>query len=272
MRFMEVFRMGEVIVVVSGKGGVGKTTVTANVGAALAGMGKQVLLIDADMGLRNLDITLGVENQIVYDVADVLDGICPLEAAIVKSQKYDSLHFIPAPQSRGGDCVSSDDLAEFCREMSAKYDYILIDGPAGVGSGFLKILKSADKAIVVTQAFMAAVRDADRTVSYLEKENIKDIFVLINSINSQLVDKGTMLDADYIMDVLGIKLIGIIPYDEKVISQAAKGELVANAEKCDACIAFSNIAARVCGEKVPIMEFSKDKKKKFSLFKKQYKR
>lgn len=264
--------MGEVIVVVSGKGGVGKTTVTANVGAALAEMGKRVLLIDADMGLRNLDITLGVENQIVYDVADVLDGICSLEAATVKNEKLESLHFIPAPQSRGGDCVAPEALEEFCRKMSEKYDYILIDGPAGVGAGFLKILKSADKAIVVTQAFMAAVRDADRTVSYLEKENIKEIFVLINSISSQLVDKGVMLDADYIMDVLGIKLIGIIPYDEKVMAAAGKGELVAVGEKCDACVAFSNVAARICGEKVPIMEFSKEKKKKFSLFKKQYRR
>ena len=164
--------MGEVIVVVSGKGGVGKTTVAANIGAALSGCAKSVVLVDADMGLRNLDIAVGVENKIVYDIADVLDEVCDVKTAVVSVDSCEGLNFIPSPQTRNSQSITPEKFSELCTELAKSYDYVIVDGPAGVGDGFLKIIKSANKAIVVTQGYMSALRDADRTISLLEKEGI----------------------------------------------------------------------------------------------------
>lgn len=254
--------MGEVIAVVSGKGGVGKTTAVANIGAALASLGRRVLLIDADMGLRNLDIALGAENRIVYDVADVLDGVCDAETAVLEIVEYKGLHFLPSPQTRNESCVLEDSFADFCRKMAEDYDFVLIDGPAGVGTGFLKAIRGADRAIVVAQGFMSSLRDADRTVSFLEKEGISEFFVIINSMRPELVEKGIMLDADYILDVLGTKLLGIVADDEKVLEYASKRELAAGKEDSLAGTAFLNIAKRILGEDIPIMEFEQKKKRK----------
>ncbi len=261
--------MGEVIAVVSGKGGVGKTTAVANIGVALASLGKRILLIDADMGLRNLDIALGVENRIVYDVADVLDGVCDTETAVLKVDGYENLYFIPSPQTRNSSCVSEDNFKEFCRDMAKDYDFVIIDGPAGVGTGFFKAICGADSVIVVAQGFMASLRDADRTIGFLEKEGVENFFVLINAISPELVEKGIMLDADYILDVLGTKLLGIVADDVKVLEYASKKELVATKEDSLAGTAFLNIAKRLLGESIPIMEFEQKKKRRKWFFKRK---
>lgn len=254
--------MGEVIAVVSGKGGVGKTTAVANIGAALAALNKRVLLIDADMGLRNLDIALGAENAIVYDIADVIDEVCGLDEAVLKIDGYEDLYFIPSPQTRSETCVSDEAFLNFCTEVKDSYDYILIDGPAGVGSGFLKIIKASNSAIVVAQGFMASLRDADRTISFLEKEGVKNIRVLINSMRPELVKKGIMLDVDYILDVLGTSLLGIVPDDDMILEYQSKRMLALGKEDCKASVAYSNIAKRILGESIPIMEFEENKKRK----------
>lgn len=255
--------MGEVIAVVSGKGGVGKTTAVANIGAKLAEQEKKVLLIDADMGLRNLDITLGAENRIVYDVADVLDGVCDEEDAIIKIDNYDNLYFIPSPQTRNADCISVDDFLGFCKREAEKYDYVIVDGPAGIGEGFLKAISGADWAIVVAQGYMTSLRDADKTISFLEKEGISEILVLINAVRPDLVEKGIMLDMDYILDVLGTRLLGIIPEDIKLLEMSSQHKLV---EGSPAAQAFLNTAKRLMGEEVPIMDFSPKKKKRRLFF------
>ncbi len=263
--------MGEVIAVVSGKGGVGKTTAVAHIGAALAALGKRVLLVDADMGLRNLDIALGAENIIVYDVADVIDGVCDADTATVKIEGHNELYFIPSPQTRNENCISNESFSEFCRRMAESYDYVLIDGPAGVGNGFFKVVGGADRAMVVAQGFTASLRDADRTIDFLEKEGIKEFFVLINSMRPELVEKGIMLDADFILDVLGTKLLGIVPEDLKILEYASKKELAFGKEDSVSSVAYSNIAKRLLGEQVPIMDFNtrNNKKRKWLFWKKR---
>lgn len=255
--------MGEVIAVVSGKGGVGKTTAVANIGAMLAEQGKKVLLIDADMGLRNLDITLGAENRIVYDVADVIDGVCNEEDAIIDIDNHEGLYFIPSPQTRNADCISIEDFLGFCRSASEKYDYVIVDGPAGIGEGFFKTISGADVAIVVAQGYMTSLRDADKTISFLEKNGIDDISVLINAVRPDLVEKGIMLDMDYILDVLGTRLLGIIPEDIKLLEMSSQHKL---AKDSPAAQAFLNTAKRLMGEEIPIMDFSPEKKKRRILF------
>lgn len=263
--------MGEIIAIVSGKGGVGKTTAAAHIGAALAEKGKKVALIDADMGLRNLDIALGAENRIVYDVADVVDGVCELSEALLSDEVYENLYFIPSPQTRSSKCISDEDFAGLCKKMSEDFDYVIIDGPAGIGTGFLRAANAADKAIVVTGAYMSALRDADRSIFCLEKEGMNNISLLINSMRVDLVSEGVMADADYCLDVLGVRLVGIIPYDELIMKNASKGELVIKEPESVAATAFLNVAGRLMGEDIPIADFTPKKKRRFFFFKKHRK-
>lgn len=257
--------MGEVIAVVSGKGGVGKTTVVAHLGAKLAEQGKKVLLIDADMGLRNLDIALGAENRIVYDIADVLENVCSEDEAIIEIEDYPGLFFVPSPQTRTADCITEEDLSGFCRDMAEKYDFVIVDGPAGIGDGFLKTISGADRAIVVAQGYMASLRDADKTISFLEKKNLSEIAVVINAVRPDFVKQGIMLDMDYILDVLGTKLLGIIPEDIELLKMSGECNI---ANDSPAAQAFFNTAKRIMGEEVPIMDFTPKKKKRRFLFRK----
>lgn len=263
--------MGEIIVIVSGKGGVGKTTAAAHIGAAFAEKGKKVALIDADMGLRNLDIALGAENRIVYDLADVIDGVCELSEALLKDDNFENLYFIPSPQTRNSKCITDEDFEGFCKRLSEEFDYVVIDGPAGVGSGFLRAVKAADKVIVVTGAYMSALRDADRSIFCLEKEGINSIYLLINAMRPELVSDGTLANADYCLDMLGVELIGIIPYDELIIKNASRGMLVTKEPENVAATAFSNVAGRLMGESIPIADFAPKKKKRFFIFNKRRK-
>ena len=240
--------MGKIIIVASGKGGTGKTTVTANIGAALAMRGNLVALVDMDMGCRNLDITLGLESSIVYDIFDVIEENCDLDEALIKDTRYENLYFIPAPQG-------------IWEKLSSRFDYCLVDAPAGIDGGFLYAAMGADSAILVTMPEVTALRDGDRAISVLEDMGIEDVKVVINRVRSDMIDKGIMMNMDDCVDMLGVPVLGIVLDDEELMVAALKGTLAVSAENSRAGQAFLNIAARLMGEEVPIMEF--DEKESF---------
>lgn len=258
--------MGEIIAVASGKGGVGKTVTVAGLGQALAKKDKKVLLVDVDFGLRNLDIALGVENEVVFDVLDCIDNRCNLNDALIKIPDFDDkLLFLPASQSRGGKYIDEEKFREFFSSLKDEFDFVIVDCPAGLG---LEMVASCvDKAIIVVLPYISAIRDADRCIDMFEKNNVEDSKLLINAMRYELVESKVMWNADDIMDLLGIEVIGIVPYDEEVL----KGS---KADKTSfAYTAFENISSRILGESVPIMNIKKMKKKKtrslFSVFKKK---
>jgi len=262
--------MGEVIVITSGKGGVGKTTVTANLGAALSKSGKKVCVLDTDMGLRNLDLALGLENNIVYDAIDVVTGICTLEQATVSVEGFDSFDLIPAPQSRNCDYIKPEMIIELCDMLRKKYDYILLDSPAGIDKGFRNAVAGADKAIIVTQPYIASVRDADRAIDYIEKTDIEDMRVIINAVRVEEIKSGILMNVDSVVDLLGIPVLGIVPWDENIPKLAVGGKTVMTQEKAISFTAYKNIASRINGESVPVMDITPPKKGFFSRFKKSF--
>ncbi|RJX41418.1 septum site-determining protein MinD [Paenibacillus pinisoli] len=244
--------MGEAIVVTSGKGGVGKTTTSANIGTALALLGKKVCMIDTDIGLRNLDVVMGLENRIIYDLVDVAEGRCRLSQALVKDKRFDELYMLPAAQTKDKDSVKPDQIRNMVHELKQDHDYIIIDCPAGIEHGFRNAIAGADRAIVVTTPENAAVRDADRVIGLLEGEKIPSKLV-INRIRQSMVKNGEMLDIDEICQVLAIDLLGIVPDDDKVISAANNGEPTVMNPASRAAIAYRNIARRILGDMVPLM-------------------
>lgn len=246
--------MGEVIVITSGKGGVGKTTTTANIGTGLALKNKSVVLIDADIGLRNLDVVMGLENRIVYDIVDVVEGRCRTKQALIKDKRYNGLYIIPAAQTRDKNAVTPEQMKKLSTELKKEFDYVLIDCPAGIEQGFKNAVAGADRAIVVTTPEVSAVRDADRIIGLLEANDIKDPHLIVNRIRPQMIKKGDMMNVDDIIDILAIGLIGIVPDDENIIISTNRGEPAVADEKSKAGQAYRNITARIMGEKVPIME------------------
>ena len=250
--------MGEVIVITSGKGGVGKTTTSANVGTALALLGKKVVLIDTDIGLRNLDVVLGLENRIVYDIVDVVEGTCRPEQAMIKDKRFDGLYLIPAAQTRDKNAVSPEQMQGLCELLKKEFDYVLIDCPAGIEQGFKNAIAGASRALVVTTPEVSAVRDADRIIGLLEANGIKDIRLITNRLRIDMVKKGDMMNVDDIVDILAIKLIGVVPDDEDIITSTNRGEPAVSNEKSQAGTAYRNIAKRVMGEEIPIMDLSND--------------
>lgn len=259
--------MAEIIVITSGKGGVGKTTTTANLGVGLSKLGKKVLLIDTDIGLRNLDVALGLENEIVYDLVDVITGICPTEKAAIRDKRFDGLDFIPAAQTTDKDAVSEAQMKMLCNKLRDKYDFILIDCPAGIEQGFRNAVAAADKALIVITPDVSAVRDADRIVGLLEEHGIEEHYAVINKICPDLVKDGYMLSVDDVIKMLSIDLIGVVADDREVIVSAAKGEpVVTNSGSC-AGQGYRNIAKRLSGDVVPLMNFEdksfKSRLKKF---------
>lgn len=330
--------MGKVIVVASGKGGTGKTTLTANLGAALAMREKSVVVVDMDMGLRNLDVALSLESSIVYDIADVIEESCTLDDALIKHRSFDSLFFIPAPQTRDASSIGASVIAkknpsepkhkeaaeaekeadsfgesgeaeadieyeiselpennntkaevqektdeepekeaeeenekeevtleqiwrDFWTRLSERFDYCIIDSPAGIEGGFKYAVYGADEAIIVTLAETAALRDADRVVDVLEDAGIEDTRLVINRIRPDMITKGIMMNIDTCIEMLGIPILGIIGDDEELISSSLRGELAVNNELSHAGTAIRNIASRLLGEDVPIMEFKDNTKK-----------
>lgn len=247
----------QVIVVTSGKGGVGKTTTVANIGVGLAILGKKVVLIDTDIGLRNLDVALGLENVIVYDLVDVVTGVCGIKQALVKDKRVEGLYFIPAAQTRDKDSVVSQQMKNLCEELKKEFDYIIIDCPAGIEQGFKNAIAGADKAIVVATPDNTSMRDADRIVGLLEEYGIEEHMLLINRIRPDMVKKGYMMNIDEIIEMLGIDLIGVIPDDEEIIISSNKGIPVVMSPKSKAGQGYKNVAKRLTGENVQLMEFEK---------------
>ncbi|MFF2480549.1 septum site-determining protein MinD [Paenibacillus sp. NPDC058071] len=244
--------MGESIVVTSGKGGVGKTTTSANLGTALALLGKKVCMVDTDIGLRNLDVVMGLENRIIFDLIDVAEGRCRLNQALVKDKRFEELYMLPAAQTKDKNDISPDQVKKIVLELKESFDYVIIDCPAGIEQGFRNAIAGADRAIVVTTPENAAVRDADRVIGLLDKEKIA-AKIIINRIRNNMVKSGEMLDVDEICQVLAVDLIGIVPDDEKVIKAANAGEPTVMDPSSRAAIAYRNIARRILGDMVPLM-------------------
>lgn len=245
--------MGVVIVVTSGKGGVGKTTTSANLGTGLAQLGYKVALVDADIGLRNLDVVLGLENRIVYDITDVTGGHCRLRQALIKDKRFDSLFLLPAAQTKDKTSVQPEEMKVLCEEMSMEFDYVIIDCPAGIEQGFKNAIAGADKAIVVTTPEISAVRDADRIIGLLEANELRDPKLIINRVRQKMVAAGDMMGIDDILDILAVDLLGVVPEDEAVIITTNRGETVVQDERSRSGQAYRNIVRRIVGEDIPLI-------------------
>ncbi|HET7522405.1 MAG TPA: septum site-determining protein MinD [Bacillales bacterium] len=246
--------MGEAIVITSGKGGVGKTTTTANIGTALALSGKKVCLVDSDIGLRNLDMHMGLDNRIIYDLVDVAEGRCRLEQALIKDKRFECLYLLPAAQTKDKSSVKPNQMKKIIDALKTDYDYVLIDCPAGIEQGFKNAVAGASQSIVVTTPEKSAVRDADRIIGLLEKEeHIESPKLIINRIRKNMVKEGDMMDVDEIVQVLAIDLLGIVIDDDSVISAANRGEPITLEPNTKAAIAYRNIGRRILGESVPLL-------------------
>ncbi|HHU30970.1 MAG: septum site-determining protein MinD [Bacillota bacterium] len=251
--------MGEVIVITSGKGGVGKTTTTANLGVGLALAEKKVVLIDADIGLRNLDVVMGLENRIVYDLVDVVEGRCRTKQALIRDKRYHNLFLLPAAQTRDKNAVSPEQMKKLCQELKEEYDFTLVDCPAGIEQGFRNAIAGADQALIVTTPEVSAVRDADRIIGLVEAGEIKMSRLIINRLRPDMVKRGDMLDIDDILEILAIELIGVVPDDEKIIISTNRGEPVAALnDGSPSGQAYRNIVRRLLGETVPFLDFYKN--------------
>lgn len=244
--------MGEVIVITSGKGGVGKTTTTANLGSALALAGKRVALVDTDIGLRNLDVVMGLENRIVYDIVDVVEERCKLRQALIKDKRFNELFLLPAAQTRDKSAVNEDQMKDLTDKLRAEFDYVLIDCPAGIEQGFKNAIAGADRALVVTTAEISAIRDADRIIGLLDSSQIKNPELIINRIRPSMIKKGEMMDVEDIVELLSIDLIGVIPDDEYIITHTNKGEPTVSNKKSPSGRGYMEIAQRLMGENIEI--------------------
>ena len=251
--------MGEAIVITSGKGGVGKTTTTANVGTALALQGKRVCLVDTDIGLRNLDVILGLENRIIYDLVDVAHGRCKIHQALVRDKRFDDhLYLLPAAQSSDKTAVTAEQMKTIVNDLKKEFDYILIDCPAGIEQGFQNAIAGADQSIVVTTPEHSAVRDADRIIGLLEKEPMEPPRLIINRIKTKMVKEGDMLDVNDVTNILAIELLGIVADDDEVLKASYHGEPVVLNPNTTAGIAYRNIARRILGESVPLQHLEEE--------------
>lgn len=244
------------ITITSGKGGVGKTTTTANIGIALARLNNRVIVIDADIGLRNLDVVMGLENRIVYDLVDVVEGRCRLRQAMIKHKQFPNLYLLPAAQTRDKTAVSPADMIHIIDKLRNEFEFIIIDSPAGIERGFRNAIAPADEVLIVTNPEISAVRDADRIIGLLEANHKGPGKIILNRLNYQMVKKGEMLSAEDVKDILGLDVIGIVPEDEYVIPASNSGVPVALNENSRAGVAFRNIARRLTGEEVPFMDLN----------------
>lgn len=242
---------GEVLVVTSGKGGVGKTTVTASLGAALAIRGKRTLVIDADIGLRNLDVILGLENRIVFNLVDVAKQVCKPSQALIRSKKSNNLYLLPASQTDEKDVLNEKEIVAALDNLRREFHYILVDSPAGIEQGFKNACAGADGAIVVTTPEVSAIRDADRVIGLLTSKGL-DSSLILNRIDFEMVRRGDMLSVEDVQDILGVELLGVIERDESVIVAANCGEPVVYNTKSKAGESFSRIAGRLSGEAIPV--------------------
>lgn len=243
-----------IVTITSGKGGVGKTTAVANIAVALASEGARVCCVDGDIGLRNLDVVMGLENRIVYDLVDVVEGRCRLRQAMIRDKRLPELYLIPAAQTRDKSAVSPSDMVRLCDELRPEVDWVLIDSPAGIERGFRNAIAGADRVVIITNPEVSAVRDADRVIGLLEAEEKPSPSLIINRLNPALVKNHDMLSAEDVLDLLAIELIGIVPEDEHVIVGTNRGTPIALEPKSKAGQAFRNVASRLQGRSVPFMD------------------
>lgn len=249
--------MGKTLVITSGKGGVGKTTSTANIGVALSKLGKKTVVIDADIGLRNLDVILGLENRIVYTIIDIVENRCRIKQALIKDKRYDGLYLLPACQTKDKTAIRPTQMRKVCKELENTFDYVIVDSPAGIEQGFQNAIAGANDAIVVTTPEVSAVRDADRIISLLDVNGIENTKLIINRVKEDMMKKGQMMDTNDILDILGIELIGIVPDEKEIVVSSNRGEPVAGREDSITGQAYMDIARRIKGEDVPIRNIVK---------------
>lgn len=247
--------MSEVIVITSGKGGVGKTTTSANVGTGLAKLGYSVVLIDTDIGLRNLDVVLGLENRIVYNLVDVVEGNCRIKQALIKDKRYDKLYLLPSAQTRDKTSVTPEQMKKLTDELREEFDFVLLDCPAGIEQGFKNAIAGADRALVVTTPEVAAIRDADRIIGLLEANEIGRTDLIVNRLRMDMVKRGDMMSTDDVVDILAINLIGVVPDDENIVVSTNQGEPLVGDDSL-AGKAYMNICRRVLGEEVPMLDLN----------------
>ncbi|HWJ03785.1 MAG TPA: septum site-determining protein MinD [Verrucomicrobiae bacterium] len=245
--------MGEVIVITSGKGGVGKTTTTANIGTGLASLGYKVVMIDTDIGLRNLDVVMGLENRIVYDIVDVTNGNCRLKQALIKDKRFENLFLLPAAQTKDKTAVSVEQMKDLTKKLEEEFDYVVIDCPAGIEQGFKNAIAGAKRAIVVTNPEVSAVRDADRIIGLLEAQGLHEPMLIINRLRPNMVKKGDMMNIFDVEDILAIKILGVVPEDEQIVVSTNRGEPAVLDMTSKAGQAYRNVVKRITGEDVPLM-------------------
>ncbi len=248
--------MGEVIVITSGKGGVGKTTTTANIGVGLAELNKKVVVMDTDLGLRNLDVVMGLENRIVYNLVDVIEGNCRIKQALIKDKRYENLYLLPSAQTKDKSAVTPQQVKKLTEELAEDFDYVIIDCPAGIEQGFQNAIAGASRAIIVTTPEVSAIRDADRIIGLLEKNQIKKIDLIINRIRMEMVKRGDMMSVEDVTEILAVDLLGAIPDDEQIVVATNQGEPVLGMDSL-AGQAYLNICKRLCGEEVPFLNLDK---------------
>ncbi len=247
--------MGEVIVITSGKGGVGKTTTTANLGAGLSKHDKKVVVIDTELGLRNLDVVMGLENLIVYNLVDVIEGTCRLKQALIRDKRYENLYLLPSAQTKDKTAISPGQMKKLTSELKEEFDYILLDCPAGIEQGFMNAIAGADRAIIVTTPEVSAIRDADRIIGLLESQKLKKMELIINRIRVDMVKRGDMMTVDDVTEILSVPLIGALPDDEQVVIGTNQGEPVIGMDS-KAGTAYMNICKRIMGMDVPFLELT----------------
>lgn len=251
--------MGEAIVVTSGKGGVGKTTTTANIGTALAAMGKKVVVVDGDTGLRNLDVLMGLENRIVFTLVDVVEEKCRLKQALIKDKRFSNLCLLPTAQTRDKNDINTEQMADIVQKLKEDFEYVIIDCPAGIEQGFENAVVGADRALIVVNPEVTSVRDADRVIGKLDAKGLENHELIVNRLNYEMTAKGDMLDISDILDSLAIKLIGVVPDDKNITISTNRGEPIVLEEKAFAGKAYKNIAKRITGEEVPLLELNQHK-------------
>lgn len=242
-----------VLVITSGKGGVGKTTTVANLGTALAMMDQKVVLLDTDLGLRNLDVVMGLENRIVFDIVDVVNGNCKLKQALIKDKRFEGLYLLPAAQTKDKNAITPHQMKNLTNELRKEFNFVLVDCPAGIEQGFKNAIAGADDAIVVATPEVSSVRDADRIIGLLEAAGLNNSRLIINRIRNKMVKRGDMMDIDDINDILSISLVGVVPEDESIVVSTNRGEPAVLESSSRAGEAYRRIARRLMGEEVPIV-------------------
>ena len=246
--------MSEVFVVTSGKGGVGKTTTSANIGAGLAMMNQKVVLIDTDIGLRNLDVVMGLENRIVYNLVDIIEGSCRIKQALIRDLRYPNLYLLPSAQTKDKSAVSPEQMKKLISQLRQDFDYIILDCPAGIEQGFKNAVAGADRTLVVTTPEVSAIRDADRIIGLLKEYRMARVSLIVNRLRYDMIRRGDMMSVDDVVDILNLELIGTIPDDENVVISTNQGEPLVGTDTM-AGQAYRDICDRILGKEVPMITY-----------------